>query len=197
MADDPNPTPRAEQAPVGLSQSDLQQAALFPDLPSWRPNVIFNDGVESTTFTVFRNDVAPDETVWITSESVLVPDTVQPLGAETVHHDLIRLFDDGSNGDAFANDNFYSRSGITATGRLSHDAGTHQALTVDLIFFANSLNGNTRHASSTMPNSPVGIVDTSQRGTVSAFQLSPTVSATSHALFLQDDGTLFPQLPQC
>lgn len=195
FADGSAPSPRSEQTPVRLQQSAPQQTALFPDLPTWRPNVIFNDGLESTTFTVFRNDIAPEETVWITAGGVLVPDSAQPLGAEAIHQDLIRLYDDGTNGDAFANDNFYSRSGITATGPLSHDGGTHQALTVDLVFFTNTGGGGTQHGSSTMPNSPIGIVDTSQKGAIAAFQLSPSLSATSHALFLQDDGTLFPTYP--
>ena len=50
--------------------------------------------------------------------------------------DLIRLYDNGTNGDVLANDGIYSRSGITASGLLTHDGGTHQRLDNQVIFFA-------------------------------------------------------------
>jgi hypothetical protein len=151
-------------------------------ITQWRPAIIFNDGVETTTLSVPITDGTFAE-VYVTTEGVLVADADTP--------NQIRLYDDGTNGDVTAGDGTWSRSGITATGTPTHDGGTHQTMKNGLVFVGEGFE--------TVPaplDEGLGVVDVSQRGTVQVSKFSDTLFATSHALFLVDDGTLYPNYPQ-
>ena len=152
-------------------------------LSLWRPAIIFNDGVEQTTFTVPIAD-GSFEDVYVTTEGVLNAD--EGLDA------LIQLFDDGTHGDETAGDGTWSRSGITASGKLAHDGGTHETLKNRLVFVSSDVATEPRQ----LPREGMSIVDVGQRGTITVSKLSAALFATSHALFLVDDGTNFPSYPK-
>jgi len=157
------------QDAVALDPRIQHQADLDTDQVSWSPEVIFNDGVESTWFEVRLTSV---------------------FKAAFFASDLIRLFDDGTQGDRIAGDGIYSRGGITASGALRHDGGTHQTLRTNRFFTFND--GGVLARSMEVG---VSIVDASQRGRVAITDLGGGRFATSHALFIVDDGTIFPGYP--
>ncbi len=152
------------------------------DIAQWRPTIIFNDGKELTSLSVPITD-GSFEAVYVTTEGVLVSDAGRD--------NQIRLYDDGTNGDVTAGDGTWSRSGITATGKVTHDGGTHPTMKNGLVFVT-----GTEATEPTPLDEGIGIVDVSQRGTVQVSRLSDTLFATSHALFLVDDGSNFPNYPQ-
>ena len=162
--------------------------------PTWLPAIIFNDGPENASFAVLITGGSFDA-VYLTTEGVLTADADLSEGVRLLSEDLIRLYDDGTHGDAAAGDGVHSRAGITAPGALSHDGGTHQRLANKLLFFAEHTNG-TVQSSMVSLETGLSIVDVSQRGTVAVTTLAPNLTATSHALFLVDDGTVFPNYPQ-
>ena len=176
---------RMRPAPSILPQ---QQAGLNNDQVRWTPEVIFNDGVESTRFEVRLTSNFKD--AFITTAGLLDRDAVLPPETAFFASDLIRLFDDGSNGDRVAGDQIYSRSGITASGALQHDGGTHQTLRNNLFFTFND--GSVLARSMEVG---VSVVDVSQRGRVTVTALGGGRFATSHALFVVDDGTLLRGYP--
>ena len=180
LAADGTPRPDALNQLVSANISD----------PTWTPSVIFNDGVESATFSI---PIAGEsfDSVYLTTEGVLVADLTFLNGVTLFRDDLIRVFDNGTNGDVLANDGIYTRSGIRATEALAHDGGTHQRLENRVFFFAANPD-STVESSSLSLETGLGVVATSQRGTVPVTQISPTLSATSHALFLNDDSTFLP-----
>jgi hypothetical protein len=94
-------------------------------IAQWRPAIIFNDGKELTSLSVPIKD-GSFEAVYVTTEGVLVSDAGRD--------NQIRLYDDGTNGDVTAGDGTWSRSGITATGKVTHDGGTHQTMKNGLVF---------------------------------------------------------------
>ena len=105
--------------------------------------------------------------------------------------DLIRLYDDGTHGDAAGGDGVHSRTGITATDAPGHDGGTHQRLPNKVFFYAEHADGRVEQIT-VLLETGLSIVDVSQRGTVAVTTLAPNLTATSHALFLVDDGTVLP-----
>ncbi len=108
--------------------------------PTWLPAIIFNDGPENASFAVLITGGSFDA-VYLTTEGVLTADADLSEGVRLLSEDLIRLYDDGTHGDAAAGDGVHSRAGITAPGALSHDGGTHQRLANKLLFFAEHTNG--------------------------------------------------------
>lgn len=161
---------------------------------TWEPTIIFNDGVETATVTL---PIAGGDfgSVFVTAEGVLTPDSTLPSSVSALAEDLVQLYDDGTHGDATAGDGAYTRSGITATGTLTHDGGTHQRL-ANKAFFFRSGPGGSAEALTLSLETGLSIVDASQRGTVTVTDLGANITATSHAIFLVDDGSVFPNYPQ-
>jgi hypothetical protein len=159
---------------------------------AWFPSVIFNDGIDSASIEL-SIDGGDFDSVWLTADGVLRPDPDLPAAVQLLADDLIRLYDDGTHGDRIAADAIFSRGGITATGSLTHDGGTHQRLATNVMFFEEDTIG-VRSSSLTL-DTGLAIVDLSQRGTVPVTTLNANLSRTSHALFLVDDGTVFPGYP--
>ena len=184
---------RAAVAEAGASPESpgfvSTQTSLAERQVSWTPEAIFNDGVESTLFEVRINSGRFDNAL-ISTNGVLDSDPVLPAETASLGDELIQIFDDGSHGDILPGDRIFSRSGITASGRLQHDGGTHQTLRNNVIL----VDGYNYFAQST--ETGVSVVDAGQRGRVRVTPLGPDLSATSHALFLVDDGTIFPTYPR-
>lgn len=164
------------------------QTSLADQQVSWTSEVIFNDGVESTLFEV-RLDSGSFSFAFISTNGVLDADPGLPAETAILGNELIQTFDDGSHGDILPSDRIFSRSGITASGRLQHDGGTHQTLHNNVIL----VDGFNYFAQST--ETGLSVVDVSQRGAVPVTQIESNLFATSHALFLVDDGTIFPTYP--
>ena len=184
--------PISRDDPIGTASAvaitSQRQLGLQTDQVRWEPEVIFNDGVETTRLEVRL--VNNFNAVFISTAGVLDRDAVVPPDAGAFATDLIRLFDDGSNGDRVAGDGVYSRSGITASGALQHDGGTHQTLRTNL-FFTFADGGVLARSMET----GVSVVDISQRGRITVTDIGGGRFATSHALFIVDDGTIFPGYP--
>ena len=159
---------------------------------TWQPSIIFNDGVEDAFFAIAITG-GDFDAVYLTTEGALQPDPDLPAAVLQLESELIRLYDDGSHGDLVAADGVFSRGGITAVGPLTHDAGTHQRLNSRLFFFEQKP-GQVSWGTLTM-ESGIGVVDRSQRGAAPVVTLGPNLTTTSHALFLVDDGSLFPNYP--
>lgn len=191
---------------TGLDAAQLSELSRLEvptlDEDMWEPAAIFNDGAESTTFEIaFEGGIF--DSAYISTEGVLDPDTgLDPIldqVAADVGSPLIQNFDDGSNGDRVAGDGIYSRGGITASGTPQHAAGTHQRVQIFVAFLEQVGGGSQWGWIGRMPWG-IGVVDTSQRGSapttqLSAAQAGPTISATSHAIFVEDDGTFLPTHP--
>lgn len=184
-------TPRIVSTPQPTSSSAPLTAGTVGDA-TWFPSVVFNDGVESASLEI---PIAGGDfdSIWLTAEGVLRPDPDIPAAVKLLADDLIRLYDDGTHGDRNAADGVFSRGDITATGTLSHDGGTHQRLANTVLFFEET-GGGVRSISLTL-DTGLAVVDVSQRGTIAVTSLEPNLSRTSHALFLVDDGTVFPGYP--
>ena len=111
------------------AQSGLVVPTLGDDL--WQPVAIFNDGADAALFTI-RAAGGSFQSTHITTEGVLqgysgLSPGLQQLSVE-LGSDLIRVYDDGTNGDRVGGDGIFSRAGITAVGALAHDGGTHQRI---------------------------------------------------------------------
>lgn len=184
---------RAPAVNVGIA---AQNVAGEVGASRWDPPVIFNDGVETSTFTVPISG-GDFDSVWVSASGVLVPDTDIPedVGLFTeIADDLLRIYDDGTHGDATPGDGVYTRSDIVADGALSHDGGTHQRLDALIYFFRSDADGFVRTSSLAL-DSGLGVVDAGQRGVVDVVELDTDLTATTHALFLVDDGTIYPDYP--
>lgn len=180
---------RSESTPM------LQQISGNLANGKWSPPAIFNDGSESALFTVEITG-GDFNTVWVSASGVLDADTNAPESValfESLEDDLIQIFDDGTNGDVTAGDSTYSRGGVTASGMLAHDGGSHQRVDSAVFFFR--VEGNNVQMESITTDSGLGVVDALLRGTIGTQELEPGLSATSHALFLVDDGTIYPNYP--
>ena len=162
---------------------------------TWLPSVIFNDGMDAATFEIPITGGTFDA-VFLTTEGVLAKDGSFPSGLTLLEPDgeLLRLYDDGTNGDRLAGDRTYSRSGILATRSLTHDGGSHQRLDTKLFFFRRNEDQSVQSASQSL-DANLGVVDAAAKGTIPVTAISDTLTATSHALFLVDDGTVFPNYP--
>ena len=67
-----------------------------PELGAFTPAFIFSD--ETTAFTIPISGGQFDS-VYLTTEGVLQQDASLPTGVDLFRSDLVRLFDDGTNGD--------------------------------------------------------------------------------------------------
>lgn len=191
----PGATLRLDIASNGLEQgTTATQFVGTVGATTWDPAAIFNDGVESSTLSVAISGGNFD-TVWITANGVLDgdPNPSPPFALWRITDGAIQLFDDGTNGDVTSGDGTYTRAGITASGAVTHDGGSHQLLLPLLYYWRGS--GDRALLEQNLAEVGLGVVDVSQRGQVSTLDLGPGLSATSHALFWVDDGTVYPNYP--
>ncbi len=161
----------------------------------WDPPAIFNDGADTSTFTATISGGTFDS-AWVSAGGgILDADTDVPADVALfeVSDDLIRIFDDGTNGDAAAGDGIFTRSGVTASGVLQHDGGSHERVDSSVYFFRSS--GAVVNSSVLTVDTGIGVVDAGQRSAAQAQDLGAGLTATTHALFWVDDGTVYPSYP--
>jgi hypothetical protein len=178
--------PHETGATVAPADRVLQDSGGIP-LANWSVSAIFNDGSDSATIELAIDAQGADFVV-IDTEGILRPDPGLPLLiTNAVDADVIRLFDDGTNGDTTAGDGVFSRSGVTANRPPVHDDGSHQLVgkAVLLIFGDGSV-------ASTEFEPGVGVVDISFAGAAPREQLSATSFATTHAVFIENAETFLP-----
>jgi hypothetical protein len=112
-----------------------------------------------------------------------------PASLANLADGLVQLFDDGSSGDPTAGDGVYSWL-VTASGALTHDGGTHQQLDAELFFFEGLATGVRINVIGGL-----AVADAAQRGRFPTQTLGAGLTATTHAAFWVDDGTIYPNYP--
>ncbi|MCZ6545171.1 MAG: Ig-like domain-containing protein, partial [Chloroflexi bacterium] len=163
---------------------------------TWEPPVIFNNGID-TVLVSLAIQGGDFDSAWVSAEGLLDADTDVPEDValfDDIADDLIRIYDDGTHGDLTAGDGVFSRGGVTSSQTLQHDGGSHERLSPSVFFFRRDLDNFVRVNSSTL-DSGLGIVDESRRDAAQVVAIGPGLTASTHALFLVDDGTIYPNYP--
>ena len=83
---------------------------------------------------------------------------------------------------------------MTSSQTLQHDGGSHERVSPSVFFFRRDPDNFVRVNSSSL-DAWLGIVDESMRAAAEVVAIGPGLTASTHALFLVDDGTIYPNYP--
>ena len=197
----PASSPLLQRAPVESALGDVALAdravGVSASTTTWTPQFVFSDElvtVEMDLTGAVTTLVFIDTAGGILQRDPTLPDILN-IFTTPIGPDLIQLFDNGSNGDRIPGDQIWSRSNIALNAAaLRHDGGTHQSATIARVVFIDERDNTAsfRFPDPAEDDTDLQVVNASQRGIAFTELIAGEVFATSHALFVIDDGNFFP-----